>query len=194
MFKRAGSAVRGEGNWLPVVSDFQRSVFNPIPISNQMTDTFLRPNTSWITSGRIWDDPPPFMSWIRPEWGDGNADRATRHQRRKVREAMTNAYIEQFRQELSQRSMEEQREFGRNRHATNRMLEKFAADAVQKQMTRMYRRRPNETSEEFFNRINLREERRLWRNGEHRLDFSLRDMEAGLGYRDIDRRRRENQR
>lgn len=168
-----------EGDLAPFLLDAQRAL--PLPIPNSVADAFLKDGKSPIQDPKIYEE-PWWLPYTKTE--EQNADKAIRFQRKKVKEEMLGVYKKAFLEELKSRSEEEQAEFASNWYTRNQLIEKYANEAVNRQFNKLYRRRNGEASTDYFERINLKEEREAWKNDEYYLDFSLYDMERGLNYRD----------
>ena len=170
----------GRGDLLPFLAQTQRAL--PIMIPNMMADPFLRPGTTPLTTTRRWNDPWWHNDWTHSE--EVAATRAVREGRDRLRREMVGIYTERFREELRNSNPEFQAQFASNRRERNQRIDYMANEAVRREMRERYQRRRQETHVEFYNRVNLHEERLRWRNGEAIPHFTLWQIEHLIWIRD----------
>jgi phage terminase small subunit len=95
---------------------------------------------------------------------------------------MVEVYKKKFIEELENMEEEYQKSFASSRSERTKKIEILANKAVEKEKNRLYKRRNQETFAEFYNRIDFKNQRKKWRNGEMNLKYSLKQM-IGADYK-----------
>ena len=174
MISKGSQYLNDEDDFVPFLIQAQRTL--PIPIANSVTDAFLKPGTSPIQNPRIWEE-PYWLNTVSTE--QQVADRVVKHQREKVREAMVDAYTEKFKKEVGSWDEEKIQDFGSNTFARSGKISKLANDAAIKQMNKLYRKKKWESSVDYQNRINFKEEIKKWEEGKIAPTISIEVAEFG---------------
>lgn len=166
-----GSAwLEGEGDFQPFLYDALKA--SPIPIPNSITDTWLKDGKSPITDPKIYAKP----WWLPENTTDGSAKKAVTYQRKKLTEELTEIYKEKFLEELKSMPKEFQEQFASGNFERNKKIEQLVDIAVKKEKVR-YNKKPQETNEEHYNRVDLKSVRKQWQKREVRLQFNLRQVQ-----------------
>ena len=174
MIDKGKQYLNDEDDFVPFLIQAQRAL--PIPIANSVTDAFLKPGTSPIQNPKIWEE-PYWLNTVSTE--QQVAERVVRHQRKKVKEAMVDAYTEKFKKEVNSWDEEGKQDFGSNTFARSGKISKLANDAAIRQMDKLYRKKKWESSVDYQNRIDFKEEIKKWKEDKITPTISIKSAESG---------------
>ena len=176
LFKSGYKFYNDEGDFKPVLSNFQRSIFNPVQIPNSISDIFLKEGKSPIQDPKIYSSSTsPLLNSMLGIAGtsEQNAKKATTHQREKITEDMSDVYKQKFIQELESMPQEYQDNFAKSKSERNSKIEELVAIAVKKEKDLSYKKRPQEKETEFYNRMDFKNKRKQWKDGTIKPRFNL---------------------
>lgn len=170
MVTKGKAFLRGEGDLLPVFSDAQRAL--PTLIPNVAWDWIVKKGNSPVTDPKIYDKP----WWYSEGHPETDAKRAVKHQREKLTEEMVDVYKKHFIEQLEAMPETFQNNFADGKYKRNKKIEELANTAVEKEKRKLYRRKNQETFQEFYDRVDLKKERKKWRKGEIKPKYNFREI------------------